>query len=110
MSQFYDSDTGYPNLHAPYLIPEEFRVRHQLMIRVFDRKFSPFFTDIFPAEPTRGLDGAVGPEKFDWPVMTSTRPMARLYGRDEPTHYINAGGIKTEYFNTVITKAGYEKI
>jgi hypothetical protein len=107
MSQFFDSDTGLPNLHAPYLIPEEFRIRHQLMIRMFDRKFQPFFTGIFPKEPSRGLDGAVGVEKFDWPVMTSTRPMSRLYGRDEPTQYINAGGIKTEYFNTVITKAGF---
>ena len=106
MSEFYAA-RGLPNLHAPYLIPEEFRIRHQMMIRMFDLKFKPFFTGMFPAEPSRGLDGAVGPEKFDWPVMTSTRPMARLYGRDEPTQYINAGGIKTEYFNTVITKAGF---
>lgn len=107
MSQFYDDMTGRPNLHAPYLIPEEFRIRHQLMIRVFDRKFKPFFTNIFPAEESRGLDGARGVEKFDWPVMTSTKPMARIYSRDEPTQYINAGGIKTEYFNTQITKAGF---
>lgn len=107
MSQFYDSNTGLPNLHAPYLIPEEFRIRHQLMIRVFDRKFRPFFTNIFPAEESEGSDGARGVEKFDWPVMTSTKPMARLYGRDEPTQYINAGGIKTEYFNTIITKLGF---
>ena len=107
MSEFYNADTGFPNLHAPYLIPEEFRVRHQMMIRIFDRKFVPFFTQIFPAGESEGANGARGVEKFDWPVLTSTRPMARIYDRDEPTEYINAGGVKTEYFNTRITKLGF---
>ena len=107
MSQFYDPEYNMPNLDAPFLIPEEFRVRHQLMIRVFDREFSPFFTSILPATESEGSDGAVGVEKFDWPIMTSPRPMARLYGRDEPSDYINSGGIKTEHFNTIITKEGF---
>jgi hypothetical protein len=109
MSQFYGTAHNMPNLHAPWLIPEEFRVRHQLMIRVFDTKFKPFFSNILPAEESVGSDGARGVEKFDWPVMTSSRPMARLYGRDEPTEYINAGGIKTEHFNTIITKLGFQR-
>lgn len=109
MSQFYDSDTGYPNLHAPYLIPEEFRVQHQLQIRVFDTKFKPFFTSLFPATESEGKDGAKGVEVFSWPIMTSPRPMARLYGRDEKAEYLNAGGIKEEWFNTVITKQGFER-
>jgi hypothetical protein len=107
MSEFYDPTTFLPNLHAPYLIPEEFRIRHQLMMRTFDLAFRPFFTMIFDPIDSEGSDGARGVEKFDWPVITSTRPMSRLYDRDEPTEYINAGGVKTEHFNTVITKAGF---
>ena len=109
MAQFYSDQNNLPNLHAPWLIPDEFRVRHQLMIRVFDTKFKPFFSLIFPDEESVGDGGAQGVEKFDWPVMTSTRAMARLYARDEPTEYINAGGIKTEHFNTIITKLGFQR-
>ena len=100
---FQDPTTGFPNLEAPYLIPWEFRKRHQLMIRVFDMQFKPVLTDIMP--PTETPDG--GMQKFDWPIFTSPAPMSRLYDADEPTEYLAAGGVKTEHFSTVITKAGF---
>jgi len=54
---------------------------------------------------TEAPDG--GAQKFDWPVMTSPRPMARLYDAEEQTRYLAAPGIKTEFFSTRLTKAGF---
>lgn len=94
---------GWPNLTMPELIPEEFRVRHQMMIRTFDFEFTPILSDIMPL--TEAPDG--GAQKFDWPVMTSAKPMARLYDAEEQTRYLAAPAIKTEFFSTRLTKAGF---
>jgi len=96
---------GYPNLEAPYLIPETFRVQHKLMMRTFDKVFSPVLTDIMPY--TEAPDG--GASSFDWPIKTSMKPMSMLYDADEPTKYLAAPAVKEERFNTIITKAGFQR-
>ncbi|NHJ40128.1 MAG: hypothetical protein FK731_08860 [Asgard group archaeon] len=94
---------NWPNLTMPQLIPEEFRVRHQLMIRSFEFEFQPVLSDIMPL--TEAPDG--GAQKFDWPVMTSPRPMAQLYDAEEQTRYLAAPAVITEHFSTRLTKAGF---
>lgn len=94
---------GWPNLTAPELIPEEFRVRHWDMIRSFDNEFQAVLTDILPA--TASPDG--GAQRFEWPIYTSPRPMARIYDAEEQTRYLAAPALKTETFHTKLTKAGF---
>lgn len=94
---------GYPNLTAPELIPENYRVLHWDLIRSFDRKFLPVLTDILPM--TEAPDG--GAQRFLWPIYTSARPMARLYDAEEAVKYLAAPAIKDETFHTQITKAGF---
>jgi hypothetical protein len=94
---------GYPNLEAPYLIPETFRIQHKLMMRSFDKVFTPVLSEILPL--TQAPDG--GAQSFDWPITTSQKPMARTYDADEPTRYLGAPAVKEERFNTIITKAGF---
>lgn len=99
----FDNVEGWPNLNAPELIPYKFRVRHWEMMRTFDRKFKPIFTDILPM--TEAPDG--GAQRFEWPIYTAARPMARLYDAEEPTRYLGAPSVKTETFMSRITKAGF---
>lgn len=96
---------GKPNLEAPDLIPETFRVQHKLLMRSFDHIFKPQLTDILPV--TESPDG--GAQRFDWPIKTSPGAMARLYDMDEPTRYLAAPAVKEETFGTVITKAGFQR-
>lgn len=100
MSFFTDN---LPNLTAPELIPENYRVQHWDMIRNFERKFKPVLTDILPM--TEAPDG--GAQRFLWPIYTSAKPMARMYDAEEQVKYIAAPAIKDETFWTRITKAGF---
>lgn len=93
----------WPNLTQPELIPEEFRVKHSLMIRTFDTQFKPVLTDILPM--VEAPDG--GSQRFDWPIYTSARPMARIYDAEEQTRYLAAPAVKSETFHTRLTKAGF---
>lgn len=99
----FDLVQGWPNLQAPELIPELFRERHWELIRTFDRVFKPVLTDILPM--TEAADG--GAQRFEWPIYTAARPMARLYDAEEPTRYLSAPAVKSETFFTRITKAGF---
>lgn len=94
---------GLPNLQNTDVIPEELREQHTLMMRSFDNKFRPAFTDFFPM--TEAPDG--GSRSFIWPVKTSMQPMAQMYDADEPTKYLSAPAIKDERFSSRITKAGF---
>ena len=99
----FDLVQGWPNLNAPELIPELFRERHWELIRTFDNVFKPVLTDILPM--TEAADG--GAQRFEWPIYTAARPMARLYDAEEPTRYLSAPAVKSETFFTRITKAGF---
>ena len=101
MATDFDLIDGWPNLNAPELIPDIFRLRHWEMIRTFDRKFKPVLSDVLPM--TEAPDG--GAQRFEWPIYTAARPMARLYDAEEPTRYLGAPAVKTETFFTRITKA-----
>lgn len=103
MASDFDTVDGYPNLTAPELIPAAFRNRHWEMIRTFDRVFKPILTDILPM--TEAADG--GAQRFEWPIYTAARPMAKLYDAEEATRYLGAPAVKTETFMTRITKAGF---
>ena len=99
----FDAVQGFSNLQAPSLIPQLFRNRHWEMIRTFDNVFKPVLTDVLPM--TEAADG--GAQRFEWPIWTSARPMARLYDAEEPTRYLSAPSVKSETFFTRITKAGF---
>jgi len=99
----FDLVQGQPNLQAPDLIPLLFRERHWEMIRTFDNVFKPALSDILPM--TEAADG--GAQRFEWPIYTSARPMARLYDAEEPTRYLSAPAVKSETFFTRLTKAGF---
>lgn len=103
MASDFDLIEGMPNLSRPELIPEIFRIRHWEMIRTFDRKFKPVFSSILPM--TEAPDG--GAQRFEWPIYTAARPMARLYDAEEAVRYLGAPAVKTETFFTRITKAGF---
>ena len=99
----FDLVQGQPNLQAPDLIPQLFRERHWEMIRTFDNVFKPVLSDVLPM--TEAADG--GAQRFEWPIYTSARPMARLYDAEEPTRYLSAPAVKSETFFTRLTKAGF---
>jgi len=99
----FDAVQGFSNLQAPELIPQLFRERHWELIRTFDNVFKPVLTDVLPM--TQAADG--GAQRFEWPIWTSARPMARLYDAEEPTRYLSAPSVKSETFFTRITKAGF---
>lgn len=93
----------WPNLTQPELIPEKFRIRHSMLMRTFDKKFKPVLTDILPMAEAPD-DGA---QRFDWPIYTAARPMARIYDAEEQTRYLASPAVKTEDFHTRLTKAGF---
>lgn len=93
---------GWPNLEAPELIPETFRVQHKLMMRTYGIDFRPTLTDIMPA-----VESPDGAQRFEWPIWTSPQPMAPLKDADEEVQYLAAPGTKEETFGTVIAGAGF---
>lgn len=103
MASSFTNVDGFPNLTTPDLIPQKYRNIHWEMIRTFDNVFKPVLSDIFPM--TEAADG--GSRRFEWPIYTAARPMARLYDAEEQTRYLSAPAVKEEVFMTQITKNGF---